>query len=81
MRRSDSNNALNSIQYPPAPYLDDMLQNSPNSQSEGIQMIKLGASFGLPFGPIGAAVGGFVGGLFCIFICHDGNYFFPPQNS
>lgn len=79
MKRSDSDNALHSIQYTPAPYLDDMLHNLPNSQSEGIQMIELGASLGLPFGPIGAAVGGFVGGLLCIFICHDGNDIFSPS--
>lgn len=76
MQRSESDNALNSNQYTPAPYLDDMLQNSQNSQSEGMQMLGLGATIGSAFGPIGTAVGGFVGGLLCIVICHDGIYLF-----
>lgn len=76
MKRSESDNALNSNQYTPPPYLDEMLQNSQNSQSEGMQMIGFGATIGSAFGPIGTAVGGFVGGLLCIVICHDGNYRF-----
>lgn len=78
LKRSESDSALNSNQYTPAPYLDDMLQNSQNSQSEGMQMIGLGATIGSAFGPIGTAVGGFVGGLLCIFICHDDP---PPPNK
>lgn len=78
MKRSESDYALNSNQYTPAPYLDDMLQNSQNSQSEGMQILGLGATIGSAFGPIGTAVGGFVGGLLCIVICHDDP---PPPNK
>ena len=52
-----------------------MLQNSQTSQSEGVQLVGMGATLGMAFGPIGAAVGGVIGGILCIFICSHGNFF------
>lgn len=76
MKRTESNSTFNSNQYTPAPYLDDMLQNSQSSRSSAMQVIGLGASIGSAFGPIGTAVGGFLGGLVCMIVCKHGNYYF-----
>lgn len=82
MKRSESDNALNSNQYTPAPYLNKMLQNSQNSQSEAVQLVGLGSAVGSPLGPVGTVVGGLIGGFLCIFVCHDGNFlgFFFVKN-
>lgn len=74
MKRSESDNALNSNQYTPAPYLNKMLQNSQNSQSEAVQLVGLGSAVGSALGPVGTVVGGLVGGILCIIVCHDGNF-------
>lgn len=76
VKRTASNNTLNSNQYTPAPYLDNMLQNSQNSESEAVQLVGLGSTIGSAFGPIGTAVGGFIGGILCLFVCDDGKFCF-----
>lgn len=78
MKRSKSDNALNSNQYTPAPYLNKMLQNSQNSQSEAVQLVGLGSAVGSALGPVGTVVGGLVGGILCIIVCHDDP---PPPNK
>nr|XP_022289245.1 sushi, von Willebrand factor type A, EGF and pentraxin domain-containing protein 1-like isoform X2 [Crassostrea virginica] len=65
-------------QYTQNPNLDAMLQNSQNSQSEGLQYMGMGATIGSAFGPVGTAVGAVVGVILCLVVCHDDP---PPPNQ
>lgn len=57
-------------QYTQNSNLNAMLQNSQNSQSEGLQLMGMGATIGSAFGPVGTAVGAVAGAILCLFVCH-----------